>query len=66
MVVYRSQYTRYVRDGRYWNRRNFVKEGGIPIPVVPVPSCSSIEKGASDLESRISEEYNSLTGDTCK
>jgi hypothetical protein len=60
MVVYKSQYTTYVRDGRYWNRRNFIKEGGIPIPIVPVPSCSSIEKGVSDLENNTSTEFDKM------
>lgn len=38
-VAVRAQYTLYSRDKRYWNRRQFDRQGGPPIPI---PSCESL------------------------
>ena len=38
-IAVRAQYTIYSRDQRYWNRRQFDKKGGPPIPT---PSCEAV------------------------
>lgn len=40
-IVVRAQYTNYDRDQRYWNRRQFNKQGGPPIPA---PSCETLSQ----------------------
>jgi hypothetical protein len=38
-IAVRAQYTAYSRDQRYWNRRQFDRQGGPPIPI---PSCETL------------------------
>lgn len=40
-LAVRAQYTIYSRDQRYWNRRQFDKQGGPPIPPISCDSLSS-------------------------
>ena len=40
-IAVRAQYTAYSRDQRYWNRRQFDKQGGPPVPPVSCDSLSS-------------------------
>ena len=40
----RAQYTLFSRDQRYWNRRQFDRQGG---PVIPVPNCESLSQAYS-------------------
>ena len=41
IIVNRAQYTNFVRDNRYWNRRKFREQG----TEINVPSCQSLASG---------------------
>jgi hypothetical protein len=40
-IAVRAQYTNFKRDQRYWNRRQFNKQGG---PAIPVPNCETLSQ----------------------
>ena len=47
----RYQYTNYLRDGRYWNRKDYGNMNDIDIP----PTCPGVEDGSSFLSDTLSE-----------
>lgn len=56
-VAVRAQYTNFSRDQRYWNRRQFDKQGGPPIPV---PSCDAISQAYSSTVGGITAAESSI------
>lgn len=50
-IVNRAQFTRFLRDGRFWNRRKFQPNKGLPIPNV----CNG------ELMNSVSGAYDDLT-----
>lgn len=69
IVVNRAQYTNFVRDNRYWNRRKFREQGS----ELKVPSCQSLvssvdyasmvaERQASDAAVRAQKGIDKLFG----
>jgi hypothetical protein len=47
-IVNRAQFTNFLRDGRFWNRRKFPTYQGIPIPNI-CDSSSALESAESQL-----------------
>jgi hypothetical protein len=58
IVVDRAQYTNFLRDKRYWNRRIFNEEAG---KAIPVPSCESAEAAASDAYNSAAAAIQNMT-----
>ncbi len=52
VIVYRSQYTAFKRDKRYWNRRRFESAG----PLLNLPNCPAV----TDFASNTAETLGSL------
>jgi len=63
IVVDRAQYTNYLRDKRYWNRRIFREEAG---KAIPIPSCDSITSAASSAASAASNAAQSAMNELSK
>ena len=49
LIVYRSQYTIFKRDKRYWNKRRFQSAG----PIIPMPNCPAAVDLVTNLPSNI-------------
>jgi hypothetical protein len=54
IVMNRAQYTNFVRDRRYWNRRKFREQG----TEINIPSCQTLTS-ASDYASLVAERQAS-------
>ncbi len=50
VIVYRSQYTAFKRDKRYWNRRRFESAG----PLLNLPNCPAVSDFASSATGTLS------------
>lgn len=50
-VVERAQFTQFLRDGRYWNRRKFPTHSGIPVPnICDVDLSSAATSAEAELQ----------------
>jgi hypothetical protein len=57
-VVERAQFTQFLRDGRYWNRRKFPTYSGIPMPNICGADISSM---ATDAEAALQQAEATAT-----
>lgn len=58
-IVNRAQFTNFLRDNRYWNRRKFPTYQGIPIPNI-CDSSSILESAESQLSNMEQSARNSI------
>ena len=50
-VVERAQFTQFLRDGRYWNRRKFPTYTGIPVPnICDVDVTGAVSSAEAELQ----------------
>ena len=57
-LVERAQFTQFLRDGRYWNRRKFPTYSGIPVPNICGTDLSSM---ATDAETALQQAEATAT-----
>jgi DNA-binding CsgD family transcriptional regulator len=63
-IVRRAQYTRYTRDQRFWNRRQFDRAPAPPVKI-NIPTCSGISDtitNIADSEKEVSASLRKMFG----